>query len=270
MTDRSCRGVERRPQAAAWLAGLLLAPMLCWPALADTPTVPALPCATGEAAVSPPFADPPNVRIWHRRDFGNWQPPACFGWPPLPFTLVTALSAQFKFDGGVDELLARFGAASAWKGIRYWSSSDGRWETFITDSAALDDAKHQRRRPDFTPAELKTGADFYFLRSDNRSSDPVIYRMRVAEAGPDRLVVTIGNVSPVSAFIFTVFDSGDIHATYFLERIGPGLWGFYALTVMREGMMVIGNHDESYSTRNVAVYRYLAGIPTDQEPPLAP
>jgi hypothetical protein len=94
--------------------------------------------------------------------------------------------------------------------------------------------------------------------------------MRVAEAGSDRLVVTIGNVSPVSTFVFTVFDSGDIRSTYFLERIGPGLWGYYALTVMREGMMVIGNHDESYLTRNVAIFRHIAGIPTDQEPPLAP
>jgi hypothetical protein len=166
--------------------------------------------------------------------------------------------------------MARFGASSAWKGIRYWSSTDERWETFITDSAALVDFEHRKRRPDFTAAELKTGADFYFLRSDNRSSDPVIYRMRVAEAGSDRLVVTIGNVSPVSTFVFTVFDSGDIRSTYFLERIGPGLWGYYALTVMREGMMVIGNHDESYLTRNVAIFRHIAGIPTDQEPPLAP
>jgi uncharacterized protein DUF6675 len=270
VTDRSCRGVERRPQAAAWLAGPLLAAMLFSPALAGTAPVPALPCTAAEAAVYPPFADPPNARIWHPRDLGDWQPPACFGWPPLPFNLVTVLSAQFKFDGGTDELLARFGALSGWKGIRYWSRSDQRWGTFITDSAALVDFEHQRRRPDFTPAELRTGADFYFLRSDDSTSDPVIYRMRVAEAGPDRLVVQIGNVSPISRFIFTLFEPGDIQATYTLEKIGPSLWGYYALTVLHEGLMVIGNNDHAYLTRNVSIFRHLAGIPTDQEPPLTP
>ena len=67
-----------------------------------------------------------------------------------------------------------------------------------------------------------------------------------------------------------VFDSGDIQSTYFLEKIGPGRWGYYALTVMHEGAMVIGNQDESYLTRTIAIFRHLAGIPTDQEPPLLP
>jgi hypothetical protein len=278
MTDLSCRRAGPHCRACPsladiWLVGpllalMLLAPIFWGPALADTAALPAPPCASGEAAVYPAFADPPNARIWHRRDLGGWQPPACFGWPPLPFNLVTALSGEFKFDGVVDELLARFGALSRWKGIRYWSLSDRRWETFITDSAALADPSPQGRRPDFTPAELKTGADFYFLRSDDSTSAPVIYRMRVAEAGPDRLVVQIGNVSPISRFIFTLFDPGDIQSTYTLEKIGPSLWGYYALTVLHEGVMVIGNHDDAYLTRNVSIFRHLAGIPTDQEPPV--
>jgi hypothetical protein len=278
MTRSQYRRAKPRRLAALRRAGLrllgpLLAPMflalaVCGPALADTATLPALPCASDPAAVYPPFADPPNARIWHRRDLGDWQPPACFGWPPLPFNLVTALSGEFKFDGDADELLARFGAVSGWKGIRYWSLSDRRWETFITDSAALEDPNGQARRPDFTPAELKTGADVYFLRSDDSTSDPVIYRMRVAEVGPDRLVVRIGNVSPISRFIFTLFDAGDIQSTYILKKVAPGRWGYYALTVLEEGVMVIGNHDEAYLTRTVAIFRHLAGIPTDQEPPV--
>lgn len=257
------------------LAGLLLVPLLGatlsgGPALAAAGALPAPPCATDGAADAAAFADPPKARIWHSRDLGDWQPPACFGWPPMDLNLVTALSGSFAFAGGGDELLARFGAASDWKGVRYWSASDRRWETFIIDSAALVDFEHQQRRPDFTPAELKRGGDFYFLRADNRSSTPVIYRMQIAEAGPDRLVVKIGNVSPISALIFTLFDSGDIQSTYFLEKIGPGRWGYYALTVMHEGAMVLGNQDESYLTRTIAIFRHLAGIPTDQEPPLVP
>jgi hypothetical protein len=252
------------------LAALLWASAFPMQQLAAADLLPAPPCAQNQESVYPPFADPPSARIWHAGDLSGWQPPACFGWPALDFNLVTAASASFAFDGDADALLARFGALSDWTGIRYWSFSDHRWKVFITDSAALEDPKSKKRRPDFTAAELETGADFYFLRSDDQSSDPVIYRMRVAEAGPDRLVVTIGNVSPVSFFVFTPFDAGDIQSTYFLEKIAPGRWGYYALTVLHEGTVVIGNHDEAYLTRNLAIFRHLAGIPTDQEPPPAP
>jgi hypothetical protein len=40
--------------------------------------------------------------------------------------------------------------------------------------------------------------------------------------------------------------------------------------VLHEGAMAIGNHDESYLTRNLAIFRHLASIPTEQEPPSAP
>jgi hypothetical protein len=80
--------------------------------------------------------------------------------------------------------------------------------------------------------------------------------------------VRIGNVSPISRFIFSLFDAGGIQSTYTLEKVAPGLWGYYALTVLEEGVMVIGNHDEAYLTRTVAIFRHLAGIPTDQEPPV--
>ena len=256
--------------AVLLLAVMALAARFGAPALADTGPLPAPPCATDGAEVVPPFADPPAARVWHRHDLAGWTPPACFAWPPLSANLVTAVSGQIKSEHGADELLGRFAAVSGWKGIRYWSASDRRWETFITDSVALADPSAQKRRPDFTPAELKSGADFYFLRSDDSTSDPVIYRMRVAEAAPDRLVVTIGNVSPVRRLIFTLFDAGAIQSTYFVEKIGPGLWGYYALTVMHEGPMVIGNHDDAFLTRTLSIYRHLAGIPTDQNPPLVP
>jgi hypothetical protein len=265
-------GARRGP----WLGVLLLATMALaavrfgTPALAEVGPLPAPPCASDGTEVVPPFADPPAARVWHRHDLAGWKPPACFAWPPLAVNLVTAVSGQIKSEDGADELLGRFAAVSGWKGMRYWSASDRSWETFITDSVALADPSPQKRRPDFTPAELKSGADFYFLRSDASTSDPVIYRMRVAEATPDRLVVTIGNVSAVRRLIFTLFEAGDIQSTYFLEKIGPGLWGYYALTVMHEGPMVIGNHDDAFLTRTLSIYRHLAGIPTDQNPPLLP
>ena len=248
---------------------LVLAALSFSVAGADTTSLPSLPCAT-DIDTSPPFANPPNFRIWHRGDLANWQPPACFGWPPGEFSILTVLSGEFAFDGTGDDLLARFGAVSSWTGIKYWSRSDERWQTFITDQAAVTDGSGKTRRPDFTLDELKAGADLFFTRSDDRSSRPVIYRMHVDEATPDRLVVRIGNVSPVMSFIVTAFDAGDIRAVYILEKIAPGRWGHYAMTELLEGLMVIGNHDEDYLVRNVSIFRHLAGIPTDQEPPVLP
>jgi hypothetical protein len=226
-----------------------------------------LPCVNSATSPTPPFSNPPHFRIWHRRDFGNWQPPACFGWPPGDFSIVTAISGEFAFDGTGEDLLARIGAVSAFTGIKYWSAGDERWKTFITDSTALSGPDPKARRPDFTLDELKSGRDLYFLRADDRTSRPVLYRLWVSEAGPDRVVVHIGNASPVMVFIITAFDTGDIRSTYILEKIAPGRWGYYAMTLLLEGALVLGNQDESYMVRNVAIFRHLTGAPTDQTPP---
>jgi len=106
--------------------------------------------------------------------------------PPGDFSIVTAISGEFAFDGTGEDFALRIGAVSAFKGIRYWSASDGCWQTFITDSTTLSAPDPEARRPDFTLDELKSGKDPDFLRADDRSSRPVLYRMRVSEAGPDR------------------------------------------------------------------------------------
>jgi len=268
MTERNRLHSPPRPLTVAHLVILCLSlfTLALAPVLADAATSPLLPCANDAAPPSPAFADPPHFRIWHRRDLANWQPPACFGWPPGEFTILTVLSGAFDFDGTGDDLLARFGAASSWTGIKYWSASDERWQTFITDQAAVTDASGKTRRPDFTLDELKAGADLHFARSDDRSTRPVVYRMHVDEATPDRIVVRVGNVSPVMAFIVTAFGAGDIRAVYILEKIAPGRWGHYVMTEMQEGFLMIGNHAEDYRAGNLAIFRLLAGIPTDREP----
>jgi hypothetical protein len=262
--SRLHRGPVRRLSA---LLGLLI---LIWPAAVHSQSGPIAPCGSDGPPPYPAFSDSPNARNWRAGDIAtSWAPAACIGWASQGFTVLTALAGHFRFDGSVDDLLARFGAQSAWRGIRYWSVTDGRWETLITDAAALDSSNHQQRRTDFTLFELKSGADLYFLQKDNRSSDAVIYRMRVATVEPNRLVVTIENVSAVSLFIFTLFGPGDLESTYIFEKLAPTNWGYYSLSGVREGAAVIGNHEASYLNRAAAIYRHLVGIPGDQEPPLA-
>jgi hypothetical protein len=253
-----------------WLGALLASLILVWAADAHSQSGPIAPCGADVSTPYPAFADLPNARSWRAGDIGvGWAPGRCIGWASQRFTVLTALAGRFRFDGGADDLLAKFGAQSAWRGIRYWSVTDGRWDTLITDAAALDRPNPQRRRADFTLPELKSGANLYLLQKDNRSSDAVIYRMRVTAVEPDRLVVTIENVSAISVFIFTLFGPGDLESTYIFEKLAQASWGYYNLSGVRESAMVIGNHEASYLNRAAAIYRHLVGIPGDQEPPLA-
>lgn len=232
---------------------------------------PIAPCGAGVPAPFPPFGDPPNALNWHHADLGaDWSAPPCMGWAAERFTVLTAFAGTFKFGGTADDLLLRFGAYSAWRGIQYWSVTDKRWDTLIADSAALDGTSPSGRRADFTLGELKSGLDLYFLQQDNRSADAVVYRMKVDSIVPDRLIVTVENITPISLFIFTVFDAGDLKSTYIFERLSPAIWGFYSLSGAREGAALIGNHDGSYLNRSLAIFRHLAGVPGNQEPPLAP
>ena len=82
-------------------------------------------------------------------------------------------------------LLARFGAVSRLRGVRYWSVTDQAWKTLIHDAFAVTDAAGTTRRDDFRPNELQPGVSLYSAERDGRSSGMVIYRMRVIERTPD-------------------------------------------------------------------------------------
>ncbi len=209
----------------------------------------------------------PNVHVWSEGQPGKqWMPPACIGWMPKDGTLV-AVAGQFAYQGTVDGLLARFGAISTLKGLQYWSVTDNRRETLITDATALDGPDLARPRPDFTPAELRDRSDFYFAEADNRSSQPVVYRMHVMEAAT-MVVVTVENVTPLRLFMLTMFGPGDMQSVHFLTRTGPGLWSYYGLG--RTGVAVgslIGVQDASYANRALALYAHISGLPVEPVQP---
>jgi len=252
------------------LVALLSVLILVWPVVASADAGPVVPCGADEPAPYPAFAAQPNVRSWRTGDIdAGWAPAACLGWASQRFTVLTALAGSFHFDGSADDLLARFGAQSAWRGMEYWSVTAGRRDTLIADAAALDSSNRQQRRADFTILELKSGADLYFMQEYNRSSGAVTYRMRVRAIDPDRLVVTIENTSAVSFLVFTLFDPGDLQSAYIFVKRAPAVWGYYSLSRAREGAAMIGNHAASYRNRATAIYRYLAGIPGDWKRPLA-
>ena len=198
--------------------------------------------------------------MWTSSELGSWTPPACTGFTAKGDGVLVAVAGSFSFTGSADDLLARFGAISALKGLKYWSVTEGGWRTLITKAAALEGANVDRPRSDFTLAEMRSGADLYFAQSENRAGGDVVYRLRVRDFGPNRFVVAIANASPVSRYLVTLFNPGDLASVHFLERRGPGVWGYYGLAWAGDSLVSrLAVPEASYVNRALALYRHFLG-----------
>jgi hypothetical protein len=223
------------------------------------------PCGGSPVPAYPASVNSPMV--WSQT-VTDWAPPACLGWDGAAPTLLVAVAGRLRERGGAAALLARFGAVSRLRGVRYWSVTDQAWLPLITDAFAVADAAGSHRRGDFQPEEMLPGVPLYTAERDSRSSGAVIYRMRVIARTPDRVVVSVANASPVRAMLLTLFAPAELQTTYFLDRLGPDDWGYYGLSGATTGLLT-GGHAASFINRAVAAYRHFVGIPTDQEPPAA-
>jgi hypothetical protein len=223
-------------------------------------TSPVPPCAA--AKPSPNYASEgaaPKVQVWTKTE--DWSPPSCIGWSATDSGVLVALAARFRFAGTRDALLLRFGAISSLKGLRYWSVTEGGWRTLIIDAFALDGPDLNRKRPDFTLAEMKSGKELYFAQKDNRAAGDVIYRMQVKEMSATRLVVAVDNVSPVERFMLTLFNPGGLRSLQFLERQGPDVWSYYGLAWAGETTAArLAVPEASYVNRAKALYAHFAGL----------
>lgn len=249
--------------AVAWWVAVALVLFRPMGALAQGGPQP--PCGVAPQPSYAAAGASPTMMSWHTQ---GWTPPSCAGWTSPRSTLLVALAGSFRHAGGAEALLTAFGRVSGLRGIRYWSVSDAGWRTLITDAVALDGPETRWHRADFTPAEMARGGDLYFAQQDSRSSGEVVYRMRVLEIRPDRVVVTVENATAVRLFLVPLFARGDLQSTFYLERLAPGVWGYYGLWGIHTGTLTAG-HDTSSVNRALALYRHIAGIPTDQEPPAA-
>jgi|tagenome__1003787_1003787.scaffolds.fasta_scaffold20865930_2 hypothetical protein len=248
---------------------LTLAFLFLWPV--PTLAEPRPPCGASPLPRYSEVGSPPNVETWTNDNLApEWTPPTCTGWTSTGARVLVALAGSFHHSGSVDDLLSRFGAVSTLRNIHYWSVTDKTWDTLITDASALAGPDAGLRRPDFTAAEMKEG-DQYLVQYDNRSSNGVIYRMRVLESGSGRLVIDMENLSRIRVLLLTLFNPGDLQSVYFLDRLSPQVWGYYSLSrVGTSASALSGSHIASYVNRSVALYRHAIGVPTDQDPPFAP
>lgn len=248
---------------------VLLAMLLCQ-AHGYAQSGPQPPCGKEPVPPYPGLDDPAIVKLWSKSDFGrDWRPPACTGWTAVGFTTLVTTAARFRHTSEAEGLLRHLGAISELTGMRYWSTTHKQWQTLIVDAYALAGLQPGQRRQDFTPDEMKEGKVLYFQQVDNLSGK-AIYRMHVAEASADRLVVDVENVSTIRYLFITLFHPGEMQSIYFLDRESEDVWRYYSIvrTGKNANGLVAGN-EPSAVNRAVAFYRHFVGIPTGQEPPAA-
>ena len=265
-----CHEMLVRTRASRFVRLGLIALLLCQ-VRGNAQSGPQPPCRNEILLPYPGLDESAIVKSWSKSDFGlDWRPPACTGWAEVGFTTLVTTSARFRNASKSEGLLRHIGAISELAGMHYWSTSQKKWETLVVDAYALSDPQSGQRRGDFSPDEMKEGTILYYEQVDNRSGKEV-FRMHIAEVSSDRLVFDVENVSTIRYLFVPLFSPGEMQSIYFLDRESENIWRFYSLvrTGKNASRLVTGN-ESSAVNRAVAFYRYIVGIPTNQEPPAAP
>jgi hypothetical protein len=228
------------------------------------------PCGQEPNPPYPRVNDSAIVKSWADSGFGrDWRPPACTGWTEVGFTTLVTTVARFRYVSGAEGLLRRLGAISELAGVRYWSTTHKRWRTLVVEAYALTTSQPGQRRKDFTPEEMKEGNVLYFEQVDNLSGK-AIYRMHIAKASVAGFVIEVENVSTMRYRFIPILRPGEMQSIYFLDRESDDVWRYYGIvrTTKSANRLLAGN-ESSAVNRAAAFYRYVVGIPTDQEPPAA-
>jgi hypothetical protein len=230
------------------------------------------PCAlTGSASTATPEL-PPETSVWSGDMVRQIAAlPVCQRLPLASAKTVVVMRGSFRIDGSLDDLLTRIGAISARSHLRYWSVTDKKWLEFIANAHAVRLLTHEQARENFTAAELRDGEPVFYVQRDNRSSHSVIYRMQVRVTGPAGAVIEIENVTAIRYMLVPMFPPAALHSEVHLQRLAPDLWEILQIDwVGPEASAFARGHEASYVNRTAAMFRYIAGIPSNQAPPAAP
>jgi hypothetical protein len=229
------------------------------------------PCAGPPQPAYAPAGGQPVIATWNEDDFNKaaWQLSPCLHWTEGRTRMATALAGVFHAPS-LDELLARYGALSQYKSIHFWSTMHQTWEPFVTQAAFTDGPAVTYTYPDLKPADFVTGKEFFYYEIDARTGRTV-HHLTVRQRTADRIEMSTENLTPIKYSMFTIFEAHALRSATFIERRGSNEWGYYQTIGVGEGSDFIAVRSASpYINRLMALYRYMAGMPTDGAPPAAP
>jgi hypothetical protein len=246
----------RLKQQVCHAAGAAVVILFALPIAVAAKESPVAPCGSLVYPAYLSATPPPNVEVWSPGDIpSDWEYPACAGWVSRPFTTLVAVAGAFRLEGGVDDLLVRMGAITDLRGLIYWSVTDHRLEPLIIDAYAVNQKVTDPARPNYTPREMQIGKDLFLVERDNRSRARVLYRMRVLQMAPDKLIIDVDNVSSIRFLFLTLFAPGDLHSTFFFNRLESDEWGYFSLSRANEGKFAaLIDQKPSYVNRLIALY----------------
>ena len=269
MTEKSRLAVFRI--ALVWALSVVVVVSTAAMAAISLGEKPRPPCGVETFPPYPVLDAPPAIVLWRQDELKDWNPPPCTAWQGGAPTFVVGLAGRFRDPGDVDALLARIGAISSLRDVRYWSITDRQWNAMFVRANALDGPDPKKPRGDFSASEMHAGHEVYFLAADNRSRDEAVSRLRVREADSGHIIIEASNVTPLRWMFVSFAAPGNVQTWYFLDREAGGSWRFYSLTRVLYASSLFARFvsAESYLNRAAAIYRHFAGIPTDRDPPPA-
>ncbi len=206
----------------------------------------------------------PHSMVWNNLPA---IPSTCHITVQTPIAMTVAIAARFKHTGTLEDIASRLGAISMMQNLTYWSVTDNGWRQLVSDAVALGANNNKSTRSDFTGAEVLSGETLYFAQNDTRSWGLNIYSLKTISASPDQLVFSSENISPVKLGPITLFAPHTAQTVVFVTRADDMTWSYYSLAVLKD--ISLGANDKSLINRQAALYRFLAKLPSDLEPPLA-
>ncbi len=247
------------------LLGATLLPL----AAAGCPLLPVPPCAHAETRpAAPPLDQPPAVLACTDTGLlGAWQPPVCLGWHVKPANVLLALAARFRL-ADFEALLHRFTRVSGLTKIRYWSVTRQTWRPLFLEAVPLASADPTSGRDDFRRGEIRLGQPIHVLLEDDLLG-PVVHAITVETFSPERIRVTMHNVRPGRVLGMEVLPVDGLETVLLLEREKAAVWRYWSImraTIDAPGFLLPPT--ASYANRAAAIFRYVAALPTDAEPPL--
>jgi hypothetical protein len=239
------------------------------PAIAADGPVP--PCG-GDGTVFAELGAPATVRVWRPDTLGApWVPPTCLQWQVRDFAAIIAVAGRIGGITDKAQFLKRLTSTTAMKQIQYWSFSRKTWRSLFAEIDTLTGPDRKLTRQDIGIHEIRTGQDYFMWQKENSIASGMVLRGRFNHISQRRIVFEQINLSASHVLWAKILAPREYETVYFLEHESGDVWRYYSLTRFGAAERPLSEAPlASIINRSVAIYRYLASVPQDREPPAAP